>query len=134
MVQQNPDVNKKVKKRKLDKKTLAKRKLSRMKKLGFLNAPPRRSAALNASAIMNCMLDKSAFPRPIKIKVEQPDSDDETTNTLFTDTKQEKFDGNHKESNLSHEKSFKTAKRPQKLTDSSQNKINLTNVHEFTTH
>lgn len=116
--------DKKVKKRKLDKKTLAKRKLSRMKKLGFLNAPPRRSAALNASAIMNCMLDKSAFPRPIKIKVEQPDSDDETTNTQITDTKQEKSDNEHPENILSGEKSLKSNKLPQKLIGSSQNKIN----------
>merc|ERR1712154_366280 len=54
----------KIKKRKLDKKTLAKRKLSRMKKLGYLTAPPRRSAALNASAIMNCIFDKAVVPRP----------------------------------------------------------------------
>merc|ERR1719410_852768 len=112
------------KKRKLDKKTLAKRKLSRMKKLGYLNAPPRRSAALNASAIMNCMLDKSAFPRPIKIKVEQPDSDDETTNMPFTDTKQEILDSDHQESTQSQEKSCKPNKQPQKLKESSQNKVN----------
>jgi len=118
------DQDKKVKKRKLDKKTLAKRKLSRMKKLGFLNAPPRRSAALNASAIMNCMLDKSAFPRPIKIKVEQPDSDDETTNTQITDTKEEKSDIEHMENIISGEKSLKSNKLPQKLIGSSQNKIN----------
>merc|ERR1712106_134316 len=116
--------DKKFKKRKLDKKTLAKRKLSRMKKLGFLNAPPRRSAALNASAIMNCMLDKSAFPRPIKIKVEQPDSDDETTNTQITDTKEEKSDIEHPENVISGEKSSKSNKLPQKLIGSSQNKIN----------
>ena len=80
------------KKRKLDKKTLAKRKLNRMKKLGFLAAPPRRSAALNASAIMNCIFDKQTSSAPglasssssgtlskqIKIKDELPDSDDET--------------------------------------------------------
>jgi len=114
--------DKKLKKRKLDKKTLAKRKLSRMKKLGFLNAPPRRSAALNASAIMNCMLDKSAFPRPIKIKVEQPDSDDETTNTQIKDNIQEKLESEKIVS--SGEKSFKSNKLPQKLIGSSQNKIN----------
>ena len=86
------DSEAKVKKRKLDKKTLAKRKLNRMKKLGYLTAPPRRSAALNASAIMNCIFDKQTSSAPgvgsssssgtlskqIKIKDELPDSDDET--------------------------------------------------------
>merc|ERR1712142_953698 len=114
---------KKLKKRKLDKKTLAKRKLSRMKKLGFLNAPPRRSAALNASAIMNCMLDKSAFPRPIKIKVEQPDSGDETTtNTQIKDNIEERLETEQIDS--SGEKSLKSNKLTQKLIGSSQNKIN----------
>ena len=100
----------KIKKRKLDKKTLAKRKLSRMKKLGYLTAPPRRSAALNASAIMNCIFDKAVVPRPIKIKVEPEDSEEETEDdpsvceTVDSDSDQD--DGS------------------EKLTDSSQNKIN----------
>ena len=69
----NPDG--KIKKRKLDKKTLAKRKLNKMKKMGFLTAPPRRSAALNASAIMNCIFDKPAAAagpsaRLLKVKEE----------------------------------------------------------------
>ena len=65
----------KVKKRKLDKKTLAKRKLNRMKKQGYLAAPPRRSAALNASAIMNCIFDKqTAIAAPSKqIKIKERD-------------------------------------------------------------
>merc|ERR1711862_418655 len=77
---------------KLDKKTLAKRKLNRMKKLGYLTAPPRRSAALNASAIMNCIFDKQTssasgvapssgsgiVSKQIEIKDELPDSDDDT--------------------------------------------------------
>ena len=72
----------KIKKRKLDKKTLAKRKLSRMKKLGYLTAPPRRSAALNASAIMNCIFDKPSTSLPASttavrdIKDEPEDEDD----------------------------------------------------------
>ena len=98
----------KIKKRKLDKKTLAKRKLSRMKKLGYLTAPPRRSAALNASAIMNCIFDKAVVPRPIKVKVEPEDSEEETEDdpdeTVESDSDQD--DGS------------------EKLTDSSQNKIN----------
>ena len=98
----------KIKKRKLDKKTLAKRKLSRMKKLGYLTAPPRRSAALNASAIMNCIFDKAVVPR--KIKVEPEDSEEETeddpgvSETVDSDSDQD--DGS------------------EKLTVSSQNKIN----------
>ena len=86
------DSEAKVKKRKLDKKTLAKRKLNQMKKLGYLTAPPRRSAALNASAIMNCIFDKQTssasgvapssgsgiVSKQIEIKDELPDSDDDT--------------------------------------------------------
>ena len=46
-----------------------------MKKMGFLTAPPRRSAALNASAIMNCIFDKPAAAagpsaRLLKVKEE----------------------------------------------------------------
>ena len=72
----------KVKKRKLDKKTLAKRKLNKMKKMGFLTAPPRRSAALNASAIMNCIFDKPAAAagpsaKLLKVKEELHDSEEE---------------------------------------------------------
>merc|ERR1712045_572154 len=72
----------KIKKRKLDKKTLAKRKLNKMKKLGFLTAPPRRSAALNASAIMNCIFDKPAAAagpsaRLLKVKEEFNVADEE---------------------------------------------------------
>ena len=98
----------KIKKRKLDKKTLAKRKLSRMKKMGYLTAPPRRSAALNASAIMNCIFDKAVVPK--KIKVEPESSEEETEDdpavceTVDSDSDQD--DGS------------------EKLTDSSQNKIN----------
>ena len=77
----------KIKKRKLDKKTLAKRKLSKMKKMGFLTAPPRRSAALNASAIMNCIFDKPAAAaagpsaRLLKVKEELRDSEEEERTT-----------------------------------------------------
>ena len=99
----------KIKKRKLDKKTLAKRKLSRMKKLGYLTAPPRRSAALNASAIMNCIFDKAVLPKPIKIKVE-PDSEEETEEKEATG---EDVDPVSDEGEGSEE-----------LTVSSQNKIN----------
>ena len=72
----------KIKKRKLDKKTLAKRKLNKMKKMGFLTAPPRRSAALNASAIMNCIFDKPAAAagpsaKLLKVKEELHDSEEE---------------------------------------------------------
>ena len=72
----------KIKKRKLDKKTLAKRKLNKMKKMGFLTAPPRRSAALNASAIMNCIFDKPAAAagpsaRLLKVKEECNVADEE---------------------------------------------------------
>ena len=99
----------KIKKRKLDKKTLAKRKLSRMKKLGYLTAPPRRSAALNASAIMNCIFDKAVLPKQIKIKVE-PDSEEEAEEdeslSQILDSESDHGDGS------------------EKLTDSSQNKIN----------
>ena len=90
----------KIKKRKLDKKTLAKRKLNKMKKLGFLTAPPRRSAALNASAIMNCIFDKptaaAASVRLLKVKEEIPDSEEDdriTTSVQDPDT------GDLKESN-----------------------------------
>ena len=45
-----------------------------------------RSAALTASAIMNCMLDTSTST---KIKVEQIDSEDETINAQITEDKGE---------------------------------------------
>merc|ERR1712173_454680 len=83
------DLEKKRLKKKLDKAVMAKRKLSRMKKLGFLSAPPRRSAALNASAIMNCMLETGAA---VKIKVERGSVEDEritdqiTNNTVLGDS------------------------------------------------
>lgn len=84
----------KIKKRKLDKKTLAKRKLNKMKKMGFLTAPPRRSAALNASAIMNCIFDKPAAAagpsaKLLKVKEELHDSEEEertTSSVLESDT------------------------------------------------
>merc|ERR1711974_3025 len=66
--------------KKVDKTKMAKRKLNRMKKLGFLSAPPRRSAALNASAIMNCMLETG----PVKIKVERASEEDERINDRIT--------------------------------------------------
>ena len=84
----------KIKKRKLDKKTLAKRKLNKMKKMGFLTAPPRRSAALNASAIMNCIFDKPAAAagpsaKLLNVKEELHDSEEEertTSSDLEPDT------------------------------------------------
>ena len=104
----------KVKKRKLDKKTLAKRKLSRMKKAGYLAAPPRRSAALNASAIMNCIFDKqttAALPKPIKIKEEVVDSEDDETCDPLTNVDTIAADPSDEDNT-------------RKLSESSQNKTN----------